>query len=57
MRYWGLVLKTLGSAMDSIGMRLTGSRAQMHLNVFNGADIEQWFVCLFGLPLRPSQTL
>ena len=43
--------------MDSIGMRLTGSRAQMHLNVFNGADIEQWFVCLFGLPLRPSQTL
>ena len=49
VRYGGLVFKTLGSAIDSIGMRLTGSRAQIHLNVFNGADREQWFVCLVGV--------
>lgn len=46
VRYGALVFKTLGTAMDSIGLRLTGSHAHIHLKVFNGADRKK-LVCLF----------
>ena len=49
LRYGDLVFKSLGSAINSIGMEVTGSHFQTHLSVLTGADRERWFVWLVYL--------
>ena len=40
----GLMFQALGSAINSFGMKLTGSQSKIHLNVLKSRDREHLFV-------------